>query len=690
MAGSDIQYQTTPLTNLKGVGPKFALKFNNLNLYTIYDLIFNMPYRYEDRTVITQIADIKEERHSVQLLCTVEGINNMAASRAKILKVNVKDDSGRIDLIFFNTYMSFMQNFTRGKKLLILGQAKYDMYGKLNIMHPEIEFLQHNEDINLSKTLTPVYHLTDKLPQKIMRKCQSEALNLLKLQPFEELLPKPLNPFDLDINQALQLCHNPYPNDNHEPFILELEPFFKRLCYEELIAYQLMLLSFREKLDAKEAPQFNLNHKLNDSLLDSLPFKPTHAQIRVFDEIMQDISQSRPMHRLVHGDVGSGKTLVAIMVALQIAINGAQVALLAPTELLAMQHFFKFNEILQAFNIPIAILHSSQSARERSHALNLIRSGEARIIIGTHSLYQSDVIYNNLACVIIDEQHRFGIDQRLSLMNKAPEGLAAHLLIMTATPIPRTLQLALYSDLDVSTIDELPPNRTPVITTTLQDTRRSELVERVRLLLDKGVQVYWVCPAIDENENSDCVSVNEIYNYLQKQIPDYRVGLLHGKMNNLQKRTIMNEFINGNISILVATTIIEVGVDVPNASVMIIESSQRMGLAQLHQLRGRVGRGSKQSYCILVYSSEAMTEIGSSRLSVMKSTNNGFEIATEDLKLRGPGEVIGNAQSGFNTFKVADVSRDNELINGSRDAAMKIIKDETLSNKLKQRWFPQV
>ena len=263
-----------------------------------------MPYRYEDRTVITQIADIKEERHSVQLLCTVEGINNMAASRAKILKVNVKDDSGRIDLIFFNTYMSFMQNFTRGKKLLILGQAKYDMYGKLNIMHPEIEFLQHNEDINLSKTLTPVYHLTDKLPQKIMRKCQSEALNLLKLQPFEELLPKPLNPFDLDINQALQLCHNPYSNDNHEPFILELEPFFKRLCYEELIAYQLMLLSFREKLDAKEAPQFNLNHKLNDSLLDSLPFKPTHAQIRVFDEIMQDISQSRPMHRLVHGDVG--------------------------------------------------------------------------------------------------------------------------------------------------------------------------------------------------------------------------------------------------------------------------------------------------------------------------------------------------------------------------------------------------
>lgn len=687
MTGSDLQYKNTPLNNLKGIGPKFSEKFYNLGLHTIYDLILNLPFRFEDRTFITDIVNIDRELSSVQVKGTIVSLNTMSTSRSKLLKVTIKDNTGYIDIIFFNTYQSFVQNFKVGREVLILGPVKYDMYNKLNFMHPEIEFLYKNSDIKLPKTLTPVYHLTDKLPQKVVRKCEDEALKLLNAQPFYELLDPSLNPFNMDINTALNLCHNPYPNEDHEPFILDQSPQFKRLCFEELIAYQLTLLTFKDNIQKNKAIALKYDAKAQDSLLQSLSFTPTHAQIRVFNEIIFDVTKDDPMHRLVHGDVGSGKTLVAIMLSLQVAKNQGQVALLAPTELLAMQHYKNITKMLSLFDIKVSILISSQSAKERAASLAMIQSGQAQIVIGTHSLYQDEVIYKNLICVIIDEQHRFGIEQRQALLNKAPKSTSAHLLVMTATPIPRTLQLALYSDLDVSTIDELPPNRTPIVTTVMPQSRRKELCQKVSKLLDARVQVYWVCPTIETNEDSDCISVTEIYNYLKDNIQNHNISLLHGKMKNEQKRSIMQDFIEAKTSILVATTIIEVGVDVPNASVIIIESAERLGLAQLHQLRGRVGRGSKQSFCILVYNDMSITDIGKERLLVMKETTNGFNIATKDLELRGPGEVIGNAQSGFNNFKVADVNRDNKLIQGARDAALKIIDNKNVTKALIDRWF---
>ena len=687
MTGSDLQYKNTPLNNLKGIGPKYAVKFFNLGLHTIYDLILNLPFRFEDRTYITNIADIDRELASVQVKGTIVSLNTMSTSKSKLLKVTIQDNTGAIDITFFNTYQSFVQNFKIGREVLILGSVKYDMYFKLNFMHPEIEFLYNGSEIKLPKTLTPVYHLTDKLPQKVVRKVEDEALKLLKAQPFNELLDPSLNPFNMDINKALSLCHKPYPNEDHKIFILENSPQFKRLCFEELIAYQLTLLTFIDNIQKNKAIALKYDAKAQDSLLQSLSFAPTHAQIRVFNEIVSDIKKDVPMHRLVHGDVGSGKTLVAIMLSLQVAKNNGQVAILAPTELLAMQHFRNIKKMLSLFDIKVSILISSQSSKDRATALKDIQSGKAQIVIGTHSLYQDEVVYKNLICVIIDEQHRFGIEQRQALLNKAQKNISAHLLVMTATPIPRTLQLALYSDLDVSTIDELPPNRTPIVTTVMPQSRRIELCKKVSKLLDAGVQVYWVCPTIDINEDSDCISVTEIYNYLKENIPNHNISLLHGKMKNDQKRSVMQDFIEAKTSILVATTIIEVGVDVPNASVIIIESSQRLGLAQLHQLRGRVGRGSKQSFCILVYNDMSVTDIGKERLIVMKATNNGFNIATKDLELRGPGEVIGNAQSGFNNFKVADVNRDNKLIQGARDAALKIIDNKILTKALIDRWF---
>lgn len=687
---SDAQLKTIDIQSLKGVGPKFSIKLNNLKIFSLFDLILHLPFRYLDKTYMPKIADLKHEGYFL-IEASVVGSKSFAGNRSQILKVTLEDETASIDAIFFNAYLSFAQNFVRSRRVVLFGPVKQDPYTlQFTMQHPEVEFLHGNEDIQVEKYLTPIYHLTDKMPQNTMRKIVKAGIDFIEQNNLEELLPEDLNPYKLTLNEAIINTHYPLPQPDHKEQNISLLTSFKRICFEELIAYQLTLLSLKRKVSTLNSYKINYLSEIQNQLLSKLAFKPTNAQLRVFNEIITDLSSDKPMMRLVHGDVGSGKTLVAIMTLLQMAKNGVQSVLLAPTELLALQHFYKINSILNQFGINVVLLNSSLKKNQRQQILSMIKEGSAQVIIGTHAVFQEDVIYKNLYLAIIDEQHRFGIDQRKTLLKKAPKNFAMHQLAMTATPIPRTLQLALYSDLDVSVIDELPKGRKPIQTAIINNDRKNEVIERVKNICNKGVQVYWVCPLIDDNEELDVSSVKNVYQELQQKLPHLNIALIHGELSTIQKNLIMDKFIKGEINILVATTIIEVGVDVPNASVMIIEDAHRLGLAQLHQLRGRVGRGANQSYCLLLYKDNQETDIAKERLLVMKETNDGFLIANKDLQLRGPGEILGKAQSGFNNFKVADVNRDFDLIENSRTVALELVKtNPQLCDKLIYRWFSQ-
>lgn len=561
----------------------------------------------------------------------------------------------------------------------------------INITQPTITFLNEDDIVETQDRMTPVYHAVEKVPQASIRKTINGILQNLKAMPMQELLPAEHNPFKLSFNEALDLVHYPYPlEDPKAKFLKEKTDAFKRICFEELIAYQLTLLSLKKK---------NINHKsislkkesnLISDFLKSLPFTLTNAQLRSFNEISQDLEKDIPMLRLLHGDVGTGKTLVAVLACLQATASKQQCVLLAPTELLAMQHFKKIDDLLKNFGIKTVLITSSVKGSKRTEILEQIKSGEAQVIVGTHSVFQAEVNYHSLALAIIDEQHRFGLDQRLSLLRKAPSGINLHQLVMTATPIPRTLQLALFSDLDVSSLDELPKGRKPIVTAVVSEDKKADIYARLREVCTQGTQVYWVCPNIEETED-DNSSVKTAFKDLKKALPNLKIALLHGQLSSTEKQKIMKGFLEGEYNILVSTTIIEVGVDVPNASIIIIESANKLGLAQLHQLRGRVGRGAKESYCILMYQKKEddLNPISMQRLNIMKSTNDGFKIATEDLKLRGPGEVLGQKQTGFDLFRIVDVNRDFELIDDARKAAIDIINnDETNTKALITRWFP--
>ncbi|WP_421167603.1 ATP-dependent DNA helicase RecG [Aeromonas dhakensis] len=647
------------LDSLKGVGSKMQEKLERLGLATVQDLLFHLPLRYEDRTQVWPIGDLPPGLHGA-----VEGEiqdTQLVMGRRRMLVCRISDGTGTLTLRFFNFTAAQKNSLSPGRLMRCFGEVRPGKYG-LEMAHPEYKLLGEEQAGQTEEALTPVYPTTEGLRQLTLRSLTDQALAQLDLYGVEELLPAGLYPQQIDLAAALKLLHRPPPSVALALLESGQHPAQQRLVLEELLAHNLSVLKVRAQAQTQLARTLKPAPALVEQLLDALPFTPTGAQNRVVAEIGRDLQQSHPMMRLVQGDVGSGKTLVAALAALQAIGNGCQVGLMAPTELLAEQHAINFAKWLEPLGIGVGWLAGKQKGKAREEALAAIADGSVKMVVGTHAIFQEQVVFQRLALVIIDEQHRFGVHQRLALREKGErEGVHPHQLIMTATPIPRTLAMTAYADLDTSIIDELPPGRTPITTVALPDSRRQDVIERVRLACEEGKQAYWVCTLIEESEVLECQAAEDTAAELQNLLPGLHIGLVHGRMRPVEKQRVMEEFKAGILQLLVATTVIEVGVDVPNASLMIIENPERLGLAQLHQLRGRVGRGSVASHCVLLYHAP-LSKTAQSRLGVLRETNDGFLIAQRDLELRGPGELLGTRQTGLADLKIADLVRDQPLI----------------------------
>ncbi|MFQ2246523.1 ATP-dependent DNA helicase RecG [Aeromonas enteropelogenes] len=648
-----------PLDSLKGVGSKMLEKLERLGLATVQDLLFHLPLRYEDRTQVWPIGDLPPGLHGA-----VEGEiqdTQLVMGRRRMLVCRISDGTGTLTLRFFNFTAAQKNSLAQGRLMRCFGEVRPGKYG-LEMAHPEYKLLGDDQAGQTESALTPVYPTTEGLRQLTLRNLTDQALAQLDLYGVEELLPAGLYPHQIELAAALRLLHRPPPSVALPLLENGQHPAQQRLVLEELLAHNLSVLKVRAQSQTQLARALKPAPKLVEQLLGALPFKPTGAQSRVVAEIGKDLQQSHPMMRLVQGDVGSGKTLVAALAALQAIGNGCQVGLMAPTELLAEQHAINFAKWLEPLGIQVGWLAGKQKGKAREEALATIADGSVKMVVGTHAIFQEQVVFQRLALVIIDEQHRFGVHQRLALREKGErEGVHPHQLIMTATPIPRTLAMTAYADLDTSVIDELPPGRTPITTVALPDSRRQDVIERVRLACTEGKQAYWVCTLIEESEVLECQAAEDTAAELQALLPGLHIGLVHGRMRPVEKQRVMEEFKAGILQLLVATTVIEVGVDVPNASLMIIENPERLGLAQLHQLRGRVGRGAVASHCVLLYHAP-LSKTAQSRLGVLRETNDGFLIAQRDLELRGPGELLGTRQTGLADLKIADLVRDQPLI----------------------------
>ncbi|MGF1721758.1 ATP-dependent DNA helicase RecG [Vibrio kyushuensis] len=648
------------LTSLSGVGAKVAEKLAKVGLHSVQDLLFHLPYRYEDRTRVYPIAKLH-----AGLWGAVQGkvmsVDTIFGKR-KMLAVKISDGNGTITLRFFNFTAGIKNNFSEGKWVHAYGEIKRGGMG-LEIIHPDYNFSSPEQAPDAEPTLTPVYPTTDGLRQLTLRNITDQALALLDKAAVQELLPAGLYNHQQTLAEALHTIHRPPPSINLELFDEGKHPAQLRLIIEELLAQNLSMLAVRSKGQQDNAIPLPTVHRLKQQLLEQLPFTPTNAQARVVQEIEHDLTIAHPMMRLVQGDVGSGKTLVAALAAVQAIEHGYQVALMAPTELLAEQHAINFATWFESMGIQVGWLAGKLTGKAKQTELARIASGEAQMVVGTHALFQQHVEFHNLTLVIIDEQHRFGVHQRLELREKgAKQGSYPHQLIMTATPIPRTLAMTAYADLETSVIDELPPGRTPIQTVAIPDTKRDDIVERVKnACLNEGKQAYWVCTLIDESEVLEAQAAEDTAEELQRRLPDVKIGLVHGRMKAAEKQAVMQEFKENKLHLLVATTVIEVGVDVPNASLMIIENPERLGLAQLHQLRGRVGRGKVASHCVLLYHAP-LSKTAQKRLGVLRESNDGFVIAQRDLEIRGPGELLGTKQTGLADFKIADLVRDQHLI----------------------------
>ncbi|HNH44478.1 MAG TPA: ATP-dependent DNA helicase RecG [Agitococcus sp.] len=669
---------------LKGVGTMLADKLAKLGLYTLQDVLFHLPRDYEDRSHITAI-DVVRSGASVLLEGEVLSCDVQNGKRQS-LAVRLSDGSGQITLRFYHFYPQQKEHFKRNTRLRVFGEVRLGASG-LEMYHPEYKAVRVNEPLPDAK-LTALYPTTEGLTQVRLRQLVGDALVFATPQSLPELLPPFINQ-RFDLLQALHTVHNPPNHIKRELLLLRVHPAQQRLAFEELTAHQISLAQRRQHVQILKAPVLAADCPLATQFLSLLPFTITNAQRRVWQEIAQDLQQAKAMLRLVQGDVGAGKTVVAALAACHAIAQGWQVALMAPTEILAEQHFINFNQWFSQLGFKVAWLSGKQSTKERNTSLAVVASGEAHIVVGTHALFQESVQFGRLGLVIIDEQHRFGVEQRLALRQKGEQwGMCPHQLIMTATPIPRTLAMSAYGDLDTSVIDELPPNRTPVTTVALPNARRADVIERVRANCQTGKQAYWVCTLIEESEQLEAQAAQAIYEELQQELPELRLGLVHGKLKASEKQAIMAEFKQGNLDLLVATTVIEVGVDVPNSSLMIIENAERLGLAQLHQLRGRVGRGSTVSYCVLMYQ-PPLSHMGQERLAIMRATTDGFVIAEKDLELRGPGEVLGTKQTGLVEFKVADLARDQQLLKTAQQLARNLLKDNPHNAQaLVQRWLP--
>ncbi len=677
---------TLKLTALKGVGEKQAHKLAALGLHTVQDVLFHLPYRYQDKTRLTPLQALTPFQEQ-----QVEGqITSVQYRQGRKPSLLVTLDNGALTLRFFHFNHHQAQQFVRGKHIRAYGEVRPGPTG-LEIVHPQYRLFDPHNAPPLEETLTPVYPSTEGLGQTTWLKLTDQALRLLVQYPLPELLPDTLLKDKQlpDIHTALHTLHRPQPDDDLLALIDMHHPAQQRLILEELIAHQLGLAQLRAQKQALKAPAMPPSRLVN-ALLASLPFELTGAQKRVMHEVQRDLQQTHPMQRLVQGDVGSGKTIIAALAALQAVDAGFQSAVMAPTEILAEQHRNHFTEWLEPLGVPVAWLSGSMKTAERKAQLAAIASGEAKVIIGTHALFQKEVNFHTLGLVIIDEQHRFGVHQRLALHQKGLEAEQhPHQLIMTATPIPRTLAMAAYGDLDVSVIDELPPGRKPVHTAVLSMAKREEVMEHLAQRCREGVQAYWVCPLIEESEALDAQAAQVTAQQFSERYSELKVGLVHGRMKPQDKEAVMQAFKAGELQLLVATTVIEVGVNVPNATLMVIENAERLGLAQLHQLRGRVGRGAAQSHCVLLYQ-PPLSETAKRRLQVMRETTDGFRIAEEDLKIRGPGEVLGTRQTGALQFRLAQLPRDEALLPTAKQWAQQLLAEYPQHiTPLKQRWIGQ-
>jgi ATP-dependent DNA helicase RecG len=674
------------IASLKGVGAQTLKKLERLGLHTLQDLLFHLPLRYEDRTRIVPLASLRSGDHAL-IEGRVELTETLPTGRRSLV-IRLSDESGHITLRFFHFTLDQRRQFEPGRLLRCYGEVREGFYGR-EINHPDYRLITDSEAGQPESTLTPVYPLTEGLHQKALRRLIAQAL--VMADRVRDWLPPGITParHDYSLAEALRLLHAP-PAGSTE-LAPSIQAARQRLIFEELLAHHLSLSQFRARMQTHRAPALGINQKTATEFRDSLPFALTSAQQRVIKEITADLGRPHPMMRLVQGDVGSGKTIVAAFAALTALASQHQVAIMAPTELLAEQHSQSFRQWLEPLGVTLAFLSGKAKGEARRQTMESLANGTAGVVIGTHALFQEQVVFHNLGLVIIDEQHRFGVHQRLALREKGgTQGGYPHQLIMTATPIPRTLAMIGYADLDLSIIDERPPGRTPVRTTVLPTTRREDIIDRIQNWIGHGRQVYWVCTLIEESEVLQAEAAERAAERLTAALPDLRIALIHGRLKPVEKDAVMQQFKAATIDVLVATTVIEVGVDVPNASLMVIENAERLGLAQLHQLRGRVGRGPGEAHCVLLYQ-PPLGETARERLGILRESDDGFVIAEKDMEIRGPGELLGTRQTGQVQFRIADLVRDAALVESVHQAADELtrIHPEHLQ-PLIERWLGQV
>ncbi len=665
------------VSTLKGVGPKLKQKLARLGINNKQQMLFHLPLRYEDRTRLTALGSIQSgQRVLIQAEILQSGISFRRQGRSRrILMIKLSDGTGFLTLRFFNFSAAQQNKLEKGNWIRCFGEARMVM-GSIEMVHPEYEIISPDQPPPLNSFLTPVYPVTDGLHQLSLRKIMSQLITQLSQQGLTETLPLQwVESHRLpSVTQALQILHNPENQQDVIQIQATQHPAQQRFIIEELTAHRLSLLQRRQQVRRLHCPSIKPSAQYQQQLLSGLEFELTNAQHRVIAELMADFKLNQPMMRLIQGDVGSGKTIVAAMAALPVIASGYQCALMAPTEILAGQHFQNFSKWLDGLGIKVISLMGADKGKKRVLKEELIATGEAQMIVGTHALFQASVKFNSLGLIIIDEQHRFGVDQRKALQKKAEENIMPHQLIMTATPIPRTLAMSVYADLDYSQIDELPPGRTPVKTSIISQSKRDELINSVRVACANGQQIYWVCTLIEESEVLQCEAAELTFDNLQKQIPEITVGLVHGRMKAAEKELAISAFKQGETQLLVATTVIEVGVDVPNASIMIIENPERLGLSQIHQLRGRVGRGHIESFCLLLVKSDLSKQV-SNRLDVIRNHQDGFIIAEKDLEIRGAGEVMGTRQTGEASFRIVDLVRDKHWFAQAEQLAELLMQD---------------
>lgn len=675
----------TTVTQLAGVGPALAEKLAKIGIESTHDLLCHFPRKYQDRTRVYPMAYLKADDYA-----TVEGeISSITwanfSRRTTVIKI--VDGTGWLNLRFFKMFPAQAKGLVEGGRIRAFGEVKFGPNGR-EMVHPEWHLIKEEGPAMVEESLTPIYSVTEGLAQPRLRSLIAKALSRAEKMP-DFLQGVVDDAFSWEA--ALRLIHTPTPDVSLSLLEEGRHPIQKRIILEELTAHQLAFWRMRAKRQKEKAPVLSANQDyqgLVRRVKEALPFALTGAQERVIAEILTDIKKPLPMNRLVQGDVGSGKTMVAVFSSLAAVASGFQSVVMAPTEILAEQHFQAFKAILEPLGIHVVWLAGKLKSSERKKALAAIQSEEAKVVIGTHAVFQEGVQYPQLGLVVVDEQHRFGVEQRLSLIEKG-NGHSPHQLVMTATPIPRTLAQVAYADLDFSVIDELPPGRKQIQTVAISTDRKDEIIARIQHVAESGRQIYWVCTLIEESEVVKSQGAENAFRYLVESLPDLNIALVHGRMKSQEKEAIMRAFKSGEYHVLVATTVIEVGVDVANATLMVIENAERLGLFQLHQLRGRVGRGALESYCVLLYD-KPLTENGKRRLETLRNISDGFKIAEIDLKMRGPGEILGKKQTGLVQYKLVDFFRDKELIQDAKKLAKKILSEKPLVvEPLLKRWLKE-